>query len=262
MPLQEVCARQHVVGVVTYFMRENILNDNELQPHQRLGEPRGISLAVEHRRAGEKGSAHRIGLAGLNGLKNGGIRAGPFRIKNLVERLLLGSGPSLAVRSLAFAARKRNARRLKAASLRNHEAAWLVNTSGKGINKGKKRKVVRVVAVTRGIPAVIGHAALREEFTRDASDRFGRNTGCARSFLRRPMRCRCRECAEAGFSFKFSTVKSRNPSRMIKLRIDSLGFRKAYSSAFIVFFQSHHDIRSRLSIHDDKSVFRHAGNYF
>ena len=76
------------------------------------------------------------------------------------------------------------------------------------------------------------------------------------------MRCRYRECAEAGFSFKFSTVKSRNPSRMIKLRIDPLGFCKAYSIAFIVFFQSHHDIRSRLSIHDDKSVFRRAGNYF
>lgn len=49
---------------------------------------------------------------------------------------------------------------------------------------------------------------------------------------------------------------------MIKLRIDPLGFCKAYSIAFIVFFQSHHDIRSRLSIHDDKSVFRRAGNYF
>ena len=187
MPLKEVRAGKHVVSPVTDLMRQDILHDHEVQCLQRFFHARGIGLTVKHRGARDKGRADGVGFACFNRFKNSGIGSGAFGIKHLIKRLFLGPGPGLSRGALAFAAGETHARRLKAPTLRDNEAAFFVEVTRKDIHNGKKRKVAGVVAVSGRVPAVVGHTAPGEELTRNAGDDGGGNPCDFRGFRGRPL---------------------------------------------------------------------------
>ena len=112
VPFEEERGREHIVGVVDHFVREDVLHDDEVERLEGFGQAGGIRLAVEHRRTRDEEGANRIGLPGVNGVEDRGERARTFGIEDAVETLRVGERPLLTLRPLAHG----DARTLEAAA--------------------------------------------------------------------------------------------------------------------------------------------------
>ena len=221
MPFKEECAGQHIIGIIHHFMRQDVLNHHQVKCLESLGQPVGVRFTVEHRGTGDERSADRIGLAGMNRLKDCGIRTGAFREEHLVERLLftdfLFPGLTHGVLALALGRVKTHTDTLHAGTLSDNEAALAVNRTGKDVEDADERIHIGVIAVTGGVPSVVSHTALREEVVGELNNISGRNTGDRCGLFRREFHhLRC-EDRVAGLHFDLVTHRIGNHTREVEI---------------------------------------------